>query len=95
MRIRLERFGGVVGRKIQKELDTDGLPANDALRLKHLLQESKFFHLPPKMQASTPGADRFNYILTVQSAGRAHTVEMAEEAVPKEVRPLLEWILRG
>jgi hypothetical protein len=93
MHICIERSGGFAGIKIRREIDTESLPACRARRLNQLLEQSRFFDLPQKLQAPAAGADRFRYTLTIQDACQSHTVEIEEAAVPADLRPLLEWLM--
>jgi hypothetical protein len=95
MRILFERSGGFAGRKIQGSLDSSMLPISEARRLTRLVEQSRFFDLPPVLEAKEPGADRFNYRVTVESEQGRHTVEASEAAVPGAMRPLLDFLTRS
>jgi hypothetical protein len=95
MRIMFERSGGFSGRKIQGSLDSSMLPVSEARRLTQLVEQSHFFELPPILESAEPGADRFNYRVTVESEKGRHTVEASEAAVPGPMRPLLEFLARS
>jgi hypothetical protein len=95
MRIQFERSGGFVGRKITGSLDSSVLSHAQALRLKVLLKQSRFFELPSTLESSRPGTDQFSYRLTVESEEGHHTVEAGEAAIPDEMRPLLEYLTRS
>jgi len=55
-------------------------------------QEARFFELPSTLSHAQPGADRFQYTVTVETRERRHTVEIAEGAAPPRLRPLLDWL---
>jgi hypothetical protein len=86
MRVRVERSGGLLGAARAFEVDEAGLPPREALALRAAVERARFFDLPAALPAS-PGADRLRWRITVQDAGRAHTVEAGEDA--PEVRALL------
>ena len=92
MRIYFERTGGFAGLKLKTSLDADSLTPQQARRLRKLLQESRFFELPLRMDASVARPDRFQYRLTVENENCVHTVQANEDAVPPEMRPLLDWL---
>ena len=43
-----------------------------------MVQEAGFFELPAVIAASSRGADRFQYNLTVEDNGKRHSVEIHE-----------------
>ena len=94
MHILLERTGGFAGRTVKKEFDTGSMSARQTSDLDKLVRKSRFFDLPLKLESSTRGADICNYRLTIESEGRAHTVEASDTAVPPDMRTLLDWLMR-
>ena len=92
MRIYFERTGGFAGLKLKTSLDADSLTPQQARRLRKLLQESRFFELPLRLDAPVARPDRFQYRLTVENENCVHTVQANEDAVPPEMRPLLDWL---
>ncbi|MBZ5495311.1 MAG: hypothetical protein LAP85_02830 [Acidobacteriia bacterium] len=92
MRILFERTGGFAGLKIKAALDAESLPPRQARQLQKLLEASHFFDLPLRLETAVPRPDRFHYRLTVENANCIHTVQASEDAVPPEMRPLLEWL---
>ncbi len=94
VRVYFERTGGITGRKIEVFVDSDSLPHTQAKRLEALLAKSRFFDLPVELRSSPEGADRFLYRVRVEADSRSHTVEAGEAAVPANMRPLLDWLVR-
>jgi hypothetical protein len=92
MRILFERTGGFTGRTLQGILDASNLPPTQIHRLNMLLEQSRFFELPAALALPNPGADRFNYKVTVENENGSHTVEVNEAAIPGEMRPLLDFL---
>ena len=92
MRILFERTGGFAGLRLKAALDEETLPSAQARRLRKLLEESHFFDLPLRLEALTARPDRFQYRLTVENDNCIHTVQASEDAVPPEMRPLLDWL---
>jgi hypothetical protein len=92
MHILFERTGGFAGLKLKASLDAESLPPQQARRLRKLLRESRFFELPLRLEASAPRPDRFQYRLTVENNNCVHTMQASEDAIPPEMRPLLDWL---
>jgi hypothetical protein len=92
MQIHFERTGGFAGLRLTTTLNSATLSPEDAHKLQELIDQAEFFALPPVLTAKTPGADRFQYKLTVETQGRQHTVEVDEGAAPATLRPLLNWL---
>ena len=90
MRIRFVQSGGFAGLRRVATLDTGALPPKQARELEALVDRSGFFELPEKLRA--PGADRFQYTVTVESADRQHTVQVTDGAVPPELQALLDTL---
>ncbi len=88
MKIYFERSGGITGMRISGTVDTESLPAEEALGIREMLDKASFFDLPEKAQ-STEGADQFQYKLVVEDKGRQHSVELSESVAPDSLRPLL------
>ncbi len=95
MRIHFERSGGFTGLALAATVESDTLSQQDELRLRELIDEAGFFELPAVLHDTASVADQFRYKVTVEMAGRSHTVEASEGAVPPPLRPLLEWLGRA
>ena len=102
MRVSFERSGGSGGIRLTAELDTDqlqvtygatrmqrALSPEEARYLETLVESPGFFALPARTSSATRGADRFQYVITVESAGKRHTVQMTDEAAPAALRTLI------
>lgn len=92
LKIKLERSGGFAGMTMRFSLEDRDLPEEEAQRLRQMLQQARFFELPPSLRATSPQPDRFTYRLTVSSDEKEHTVELSESAIPHELRPLLDYL---
>ncbi len=92
MRILFERTGGFAGLKLKATVDAETLPPPKARRLQRLLEESHFFELPLRLEGPAGRPDRFQYRLTVENDNCLHTVQTNEDAIPPEMRPLLDWL---
>jgi emfourin len=102
MRVSFERSGGIGGIRLTAELDTNqlqvtygatrmqrALSPEEARYLESLVASSGFFALPTRMSSATRGADKFQYVLTVESAGKRHTMQITDEAAPAALRTLM------
>ncbi len=89
MRISFERSGGFMGRKVNFSTDLDELADDEAIILKHLLDQADFFNLPEKL-TSHPIPDEFNYLITVETGIKSHRVRFSETSVTEPLRPLVD-----
>jgi len=107
MHISFERFGGVGGFRLTTEIDTDQLQVtygaarvrrvlspDEAHSLERLVESASFFTLPGATAPGTRSADRFQHVITVESAGRRHSVRTTDEVAPEALRVLLSSLTR-
>ncbi len=93
MIIRFERSGGFAGMLLRAEIDVQELEPHEREEIHRLVAEAGFFELPPRLQSAGGGADRFQYVLSIEEpGGRSHTLEVSEEAVPPDLQPLIERV---
>ena len=92
MKIQLERSGGFTGIPLRSSIDTDQLDPDESKTLTELVESARFFDLPAKIPPSKIGADRFNYKLTIETAGRSNTVEFNEANTPPQLSPLVKQV---
>ncbi|HET7747868.1 MAG TPA: protealysin inhibitor emfourin [Terriglobales bacterium] len=95
MQIKLERSGGFTGIPQTHSVSTDQLPPDEAQQVSDLVQKAGFYELPATIRSTQPGADRFQYDLTVESERGAHKITVDEGAVPSQLRPLLDWMKKS
>jgi hypothetical protein len=88
----LQRSGGLAGITQTHTVSTDQLPAEEASKVAALVDASGFFQLPPVIRSTQPGADRFQYKMTVESEQGTHTIQLDEAAVPPRLQPVLSWM---
>ncbi|SRR5712691_13390199 len=91
MQMRIERSGGFAGLRLSHDLDSSQLSPEESKELNRLVESAGFFDLPADVRAASPGADRFQYKLSVKAGAREHTVTVDEAAVPETLRPLLNF----
>jgi hypothetical protein len=92
LRVAFETAGGLGGLTMTKTIDSDKLLAEQANRLRQLVDASNFFNLPIAIPYSGPIRDFFHYKLIVESEGKKHTIVVDEPAAPSELKPLLQWL---
>jgi|ERR1700694_1326632 len=92
MRIDFERSGGFTGIPLRHSINTEELPAGEQEKLAELIQAARFFDLPAVIRSTGPGADRFQYKISLDADEGKHTVEIDEAAVPSQLQPLIAWI---
>jgi hypothetical protein len=92
MKISYRRTGGFAGMVMSFDIDTEALPVEQAEEIQDLVSAADFFSLPPTIPSAAPGADRFQYKLTVESEAGQHTVDVGEAGVPEDLWPLLDKI---
>jgi len=91
MTIDFERSGGFAGITQRYSVSLDALAEEERLKLMELVAKAHFFDLPAVASAS-PGADRFQYKISISSDHGTHTIQFDQGAVPAALQPLLEWL---
>jgi len=94
MRITFERSGGFAGLTSTVELDTESLPPDEAHNVQKMVEDANFFNLPASILARSQGADRFQYVVTVEVEDKQHTVRMEDGAIPDAQRPLVNYLTK-
>jgi hypothetical protein len=90
VRIEFERSGGYAGlRRPPVTISDDSLSADEAAAWRRLVESSDFFGQPENPPRG-PGADQFQYRVTVEMGGRRHTVRVSEGSIPPALQPLIE-----
>lgn len=92
MNISYRRTGGFAGMVMSFDIATDKLPSEEAQELHDLVEVAGFFELPAEIESPVPGADQFEYLLTVESNEQQHTVKVGDAAVPENLWPLIDKI---
>jgi hypothetical protein len=90
MKISYRRTGGFAGMVMSFNIGTEALPTEEGQALQDLVAAADFFDLPARITSQEPGADQFQYRVTVEAGQRQHTVEVGEAAVPENLWPLLD-----
>ncbi len=90
MRIEFERSGGFAGMRLSGRVDTSELTAEQARSLAEAVDAARFWDLPGEIPGDRRGADRFQYVVTVEAADRRHTVRVDESAMPEALEALVK-----
>ena len=93
MKIQLKRTGGFTGIPLNVAIDTNQYEEDEKNALSALVDAAHFFSLPEIIPSTSPGADRFEYRITVETSGKSHTVEVGESAVPDSLQPLIMRVI--
>jgi hypothetical protein len=91
MQISFERSGGIAGILMHTDLDTKDLTPAEAARVTKLVEQAKFFELP-RSTPPGPGADRFQYKITVKQGDQRKTVTVSDGAMPAALKPLVTML---
>jgi hypothetical protein len=94
MKFSLERSGGFTGIPVTTTVDVDSLPTAEANQLRQLVEATDFFNYPAQITAASSLPDRFQYQITVEDNQQKHTVIVGEAAIPNNLRPLIELLLK-
>jgi hypothetical protein len=74
-------------------IDSRNLSAASAAELQRLVDEAHFFDLPNDSRSLHPGAaDYQQYAITVEDAGRHHTVRLADPVENPQLQALIEFL---
>src|SRR5262249_26450737 len=95
MRVLFERSGGMTGMRLTAVIDGEALAPDERGQLEQLIATADFFSLPERLASESPGADRFQYRVTVEWGDRRHSVVVEEAASLPALRPLLDWLTRA
>lgn len=94
-RIRFRRTGGLfAGDRLETTVDLDELPEEEADRLERDLSEVDLDELARASPVRGPGADAYQYDLTVERGGEVRELTVGETALPPELRRLVERLTR-
>jgi len=94
MNIRVERSGGFAGIRQTRSISSGELSGEEAKKMTDLVEAARFFELPEVLRSSTPGADRFQYNVSVETGDRKHAVQVDETALTDGLRALIGWLRR-
>lgn len=83
--------GGIHNLPATASVDLDQ-PSARASEIRRLVGASDFFTLPETLKKPRPQPWDFSYAVTVEDGARTHTVTCHKDAVPAELRRLIETL---
>ena len=89
MKISVERSGGFTGIPVTTQVDGNQLDPNDLQDLQTLLDTAQFFELPAQIKKTGTGADRFQYVISVEDGNQHHSVAGVEGDFPASLQTLI------
>lgn len=93
MRVYFERSGGFAGIRTTVEIDTDTLSDDEADILRQQVSQADIGTLPKPGATPTRGADRFQYVVKVETDdGNVQTARARDGAIPPALQPLLDFL---
>lgn len=94
IRIFFEQTGGFMGRKVSLQLNLDEIPADQAMNLRRLIDQSDFLNLEEVHAASSQFRDALHYQIRVETDNIRHNVQATDLSMPAALRPLVEELSR-
>ncbi len=94
MRVKVKREGGFTGVPLSGEFDSESLSQEEAQRLRELIDSADFFNLPATAAGSTRGADRFQYVVTIETEDKQHTVRTTDSAGSEALQELVDHLMK-
>lgn len=91
--VRLTRSGGFAGTRLQVSVTTEGLPPEEAARLRELVERLNPDRLEARPAESPTRPDEFQYDLTIVRHGLQQHMRLHESAVTLELRDLLDFLI--
>lgn len=96
MHITLEVSGGFVASPVLNAPHTVDTSTSDSVRaseLERLVRDVRFFDLPARLGASSPGAaDVFTYTITVNDGDRVHSVTLTDPVADEGLARLVDQL---
>ena len=94
LRLEVARSGGFAGITLRAPVDGAALPVEDRKALERLIERPPAPpSRPARPGATRPGADRFQYHLSVTAGGEERSVTIDERDLSPEQRRLLDRLL--
>jgi hypothetical protein len=92
MLVRFRTTGGIAGfpgLAAPRTIDVDALGPNVRASLERMLEQAHFFELPARLPTSRGSADYQSYEITVEDAGREHTVVASDPVQDPALQALI------
>lgn len=93
--VHFRRAGGLAAFKpLETSVELVDEHGDEAAEIARLLDEADVPALARQSRGPAPGADQFEYTLTVESDDERHDLTLAQSQVPRELRPLIKRLER-
>ncbi len=92
MQIQFQRTGGIAGITQRYSVSPESLPDDDRRKLMELIANAHFFDQPAELRKAGPGADKFQYKISIESDQGSHEIRVDQGAAPAELQPLIAWL---
>ncbi|EQD86081.1 hypothetical protein A8924_5396 [Saccharopolyspora erythraea NRRL 2338] len=89
----LQRTGGLfAGAELTTSVRSADLDDESREALERHIEQAGFEQLAQRSPITGPGADMYQYEVTLERGGRRSSVVVSQTAVPDSLRPLVEWL---
>jgi hypothetical protein len=86
-------FAAVPGLNRPIDVDVDALPAEQRAEIERLVAAAHFFTQPAARGAAHPGAaDVRTYAITVEDAGRSHSIRLTDPIDDPALVEIVDWL---
>jgi hypothetical protein len=92
MLVRFRTTGGIAafpGLGAPRTIDVDALGPKVRTSLERILEQARFFELPARLPTTRGSADYQSYEITVEDAGRTHTVVASDPVADPALQALI------
>ncbi|WP_326640397.1 hypothetical protein OG884_36150 [Streptosporangium sp. NBC_01755] len=92
MKVSIVRGGGIAGLVTVTTVDSASLASQQVAELRSRVERAGLSDAPERSGASGGQPDRFDYELTVEDGGQAHTVRAGEGDLSGPLRALISYV---
>jgi len=93
--VSFRRTGGLfAGNVLAASVSVDNLGDAEQETLRRYLEQADLESLAERSPITGPGADTYQYNITVDDGTKRSEVTVTQTAVPDNLRPLIEWLER-
>jgi len=89
MKIQVERSGGFAGMRLKVAVDTDLLAPQEKRDVEALAETAR----RSQISSANPGADRFQYRITIEDQGATETIETGEAGMPEPLQAFVQKVI--
>jgi hypothetical protein len=87
-------FAAIPGLSKPIHVDTSTLPAEQRAEIEQLIAAAHFFDQPASLGAPARGAaDMRTYTMTIEDAGRSHTIQRTDPVEDSALAEIIDWFL--